>query len=145
MTSIAIFQPKLMVCGYIPRAIRGKARQVIKNVRIVDPVTIRVMTVIIMVGVLLVVSAGGAQAQGGDEITTAFSGVVETIVGIIQGLAVVVGIAGLSVWGLARIARPIFPELGQLTNQYIGSLVIGVVIVFVAATVVEGLASAVGG
>ena len=70
---------------------------------------------------------------------------VETIVGIIQGLAVVVGIAGLSVWGLARIARPIFPELGQLTNQYIGSLVIGVIVVFVAATVVEGLASAVGG
>jgi len=31
------------------------------------------------------------------------------------------------------------------TLQYIGSLVIGVIIVFVAATVVEGLASAVGG
>ena len=98
-----------------------------------------------MLGLLLVLPAGTALAQGGDEITTAFSGVVETIVGIIQGLAVVVGIAGLSVWGLARIARPIFPELSNLTQQYIGSLVIGVVVVFVAATVVEGLASAVGG
>ena len=53
---------------------------------------------------------------------------VTTITGIIQGLAVVVGILGLSIWGLARIARPVFPELSSLTNQYIGSLVIGVVI-----------------
>jgi hypothetical protein len=116
-----------------------------RNLRTLDPVTIRLVTILIMTGLLLILPAGTALAQGGDEITTAFSGVVETIVGIIQGLAVVVGIAGLSVWGLARIARPIFPELSNLTQQYIGSLVIGVVVVFVAATVVEGLASAVGG
>ena len=113
--------------------------------RRLDPITIRLITMLIVVGVLLVVPAGVALAQGGDEITTAFSGVVETIVGIIQGLAVVVGIAGLSIWGLAKIARPIFPELSNLTNQYIGGLVVGVVVVFVAATVVEGLAAAVGG
>ena len=126
-------------------AMKSQRQQFINNLRVLDPATIRLMTVLIMLGLLLVLPAGTALAQGGDEITTAFSGVVETIVGIIQGLAVVVGIAGLSVWGLARIARPIFPELSNLTQQYIGSLVIGVVVVFVAATVVEGLASAVGG
>jgi len=126
-------------------AMKSQRQQFINNLRVLDPATIRLMTILIMLGLLLVWPAGTALAQGGDEITTAFSGVVETIVGIIQGLAVVVGIAGLSVWGLARIARPIFPELSNLTQQYIGSLVIGVVVVFVAATVVEGLASAVGG
>ena len=140
MLNSAIVRPKVTTL-----AVKSQGQQFINNLRVLDPATIRLMTALIMVGLLLVLPAGTALAQGGDEITTAFSGVVETIVGIIQGLAVVVGIAGLSVWGLARIARPIFPELSNLTQQYIGSLVIGVVVVFVAATVVEGLASAVGG
>ena len=140
MLNSAIVRPKVTF-----PTIKSQGQQFKDNLRILDPATIRLMTALIMVGLLLVLPAGTALAQGGDEITTAFSGVVETIVGIIQGLAVVVGIAGLSVWGLARIARPIFPELSSLTQQYIGSLVIGVVVVFVAATVVEGLASAVGG
>lgn len=140
MLNSAIVRPKVTF-----PTMKSQGQQFIDNLRILDPATIRLVTVLIMVGLLLVLPTGTALAQGGDEITTAFSGVVETIVGIIQGLAVVVGIAGLSIWGLARIARPIFPELSNLTQQYIGSLVIGVVVVFVAATVVEGLASAVGG
>ena len=140
MLNSAIVRPKVTF-----PTMKSQGQQFINNLRVLDPATIRLMTALIMVGLLLVLPAGTALAQGGDELTTAFSGVVETIVGIIQGLAVVVGIAGLSVWGLARIARPIFPELSNLTQQYIGSLVIGVVVVFVAATVVEGLASAVGG
>ena len=140
MLNSAIVRPKVTF-----PTMKSQGQQFIDNLRVLDPATIRLMTALIMVGLLLALPAGTALAQGGDEITTAFSGVVETIVGIIQGLAVVVGIAGLSVWGLARIARPIFPELSNLTQQYIGSLVIGVVVVFVAATVVEGLASAVGG
>jgi type IV secretory pathway VirB2 component (pilin) len=123
----------------------GKAKTLFHPLLRLDPFTIRLVTALIMAGILLVIPAGLALAQGGDEITTAFTEVVTTITGIIQGLAVVVGIAGLSIWGLARIARPVFPEMSQLTNQYIGSLVIGVIIVFLAATVVEGLASAVGG
>ena len=138
MHNIALNRPRVMVL-----ATKGQRRQVIDNLNLFDPVTIRLVTALIMVGLLLVLPAGSALAQ--DEITTAFTEVVETITGIIQGLAVVVGIAGLSIWGLARIARPIFPELSNLTQQYIGSLVIGVIVVFVAATVVEGLASAVGG
>ena len=138
MNNIKTIQPRVMVL-----ATKGQQRQFIDNLPLFDPVTIRLMTALIMVGLLLVLPVGSALAQ--DEITTAFTEVVETITGIIQGLAVVVGIAGLSIWGLARIARPIFPELSNLTQQYIGSLVIGVIVVFVAATVVEGLASAVGG
>ena len=113
------------------------------KIDLTDPLTIRVITGLIMMGLLLVLPASNAFAQ--DEITTAFSNVVTTITGIIQGLAVVVGILGLSIWGLARIARPVFPELSNLTNQYIGGLVIGVVVVFLAATVVEALAAAIEG
>ena len=141
MLNAVAVQPKSLVL-----AVAGRGRQVINNLSVGDPVTVRLMTMLVMVGILLVLPAGAALAQGGgDEITAAFSGVVETITGIIQGLAVVVGIAGLSVWGFAKIARPIFPEISNLTQQYIGSLVVGVIVVFVAATVVEGLASAVGG
>jgi type IV secretory pathway VirB2 component (pilin) len=147
MLNIALIQPRQGpaegVEGVMVLATTGQRRQFIDKLPLLEPPTIRLMTALIMVGILLVLPAGSALAQ--DEITTAFTEVVETITGIIQGLAVVVGIAGLSIWGLARIARPIFPELSNLTQQYIGSLVIGVIVVFVAATVVEGLASAVGG
>ena len=110
-----------------------------------DPIAIRLVTMLILLGLLAVLPAYPAFAQGGDQITAAFTGVIETITGIIQGLAVAIGIAGLSIWGLAKIARPVFPELSNLTNQYISSLVIGVIFVFVAATVVQGLADAVQG
>jgi hypothetical protein len=145
MINIATYRPEPINFGHTAQTMKSKTKKFIYNLIVLDPITIRLITMLIVVGVLLVVPAGVALAQGGDEITTAFSGVVETIVGIIQGLAVVVGIAGLSIWGLAKIARPIFPELSNLTNQYIGGLVVGVVVVFVAATVVEGLAAAVGG
>ncbi len=145
MFNSAIYQPKVINVAEVTHTLRGKTKTFINNLTVLDPVTIRLVTMLIMIGILLVLPAGAALAQGGDEITTAFSSVVETITGIIQGLAVVVGIAGLSIWGLAKIARPIFPELSNLTNQYIGGLVVGVIVVFVAATVVEGLASAVQG
>lgn len=106
---------------------------------------IRLMTVLIVVGLVAVVSASPALAQGGDEISAAFSGIVTTITGIIQTLTVVVGILGVTLWGFAKVARPIFPELSQLTGQYIGQFVIGVVAVYVAATVVESITGAIGG
>ncbi len=127
MTNVAVF--------------KNKTRTFVSNIDLTDPMTIRLITGLIVVGMLLVLPAGNALAQ--DEITTAFSNVVTTITGIIQGLAVVIGILGLSIWGLAKIARPVFPELSNLTNQYIGGLVVGVVVVFLAATVVEALASAI--
>jgi len=103
--------------GNAARVAKDSPKKGLDPWRLLDPATIRLVTLLVVIGILLVVPAGTALAQGGDEITTAFAGVVETITGIIQGLAVVVGIAGLSIWGLARIARPIFPELGQLTNR----------------------------
>ena len=121
--------------------LKSNTKNFFRNIDFTDPITIRLITFTIMLGMLLVVPAGNAFAQ--DEITTAFGNVVTTITGIIQGLAVVIGILGLSIWGLAKIARPVFPELSNLTNQYIGGLVVGVVVVFLAATVVEALASAV--
>lgn len=124
--------------------IKDSLKATMNGLKMGDPVATRTVTLLVMVGLLAVLPAGSALA-GGGEITAAFSGVVETIIGIIQGLAVVVGIAGLSLWGLAKIARPIFPELSNLTNQYISGLVVGVIFVFVAATVVQALADAVGG
>ena len=145
MINILSNKSRYLPSGNAEGIIKEKTRTFIRNLITLDPVAIRVITLLVMAGILLVAPAGLALAQGGDQITTALSTVVETITGIIQGLAVVIGIAGLSIWGLARIARPVFPELSSLTQQYIGSLVIGVVIVFVAATIVEGLAAAVGG
>jgi type IV secretory pathway VirB2 component (pilin) len=142
MINLITYCPTLTTAA---QAVAGRAKKFHNNLVALNPATIRLVTLLVMVGILLIAPAGSALAQGGDEITTAFSNVVTTITGIIQGLAVVVGIAGLSLWGLARIARPVFPEMSQLTSQYIGSLVVGVIIVFVAATVVEGLASAVQG
>lgn len=125
-------------------SINNNFKMTIRDLKAGHLMTIRLVTLLVMVSLLAVLPAGAALAAGGD-ITAAFSGVVETITGIIQGLAVVVGIAGLSLWGMAKIARPIFPELSNLTNQYISSLVVGVIFVFVAATVVQALADAVGG
>lgn len=125
-------------------SIKNNIKMTINGLKVGDPIAIRLATLLVMMGLLAVLPAGAALAAGG-EITAAFSGVVETITGIIQGLAVVVGIAGLSLWGMAKIARPVFPELSNLTNQYISSLVVGVIFVFVAATVVQALADAVGG
>lgn len=107
--------------------------------------TLRLATALIMVGLLLVVPTLPALAQGGDGISEAFSGVVTTITGIIQSLTVVVGILGVTIWGFGKVARPIFPEIAQMTNQYINQFIVGIVVVFVATTVVEGLASAIGG
>jgi hypothetical protein len=70
---------------------------------------------------------------------------VTTIIDIIQSLTVVVGILGVTIWGFGKVARPVFPEISQLTNQYVSQFIIGIVVVFVATTVVEGLASAIGG
>jgi type IV secretory pathway VirB2 component (pilin) len=123
-------------------SVENKAKNFWGRLKLSDPVTVRVITFLITFGILVVLLAAPALAQG-DEITQTFSTIVTTITGIIQGLAVVVGILGLSVWGLAKIARPIFPEMSNLTQQYIPGLIIGVVVVFVAAVVVEGLANAV--
>ena len=125
-----------------PGRARDKGAAILAALR-PGPVTARVATLLVMTGLLLVLPAAPAFAQGG--ISAALGDIVQSITDIIQGLTVVVGILGLTLWGFAKVARPIFPELSQLTNQYVGQFVLGVVVVFVAATVVEEIAAAVGG
>ncbi len=64
---------------------------------------------------------------------------------IIQTVCVGLGILGLSIWGIGKIARPVFPQISALTANYMGDLMIGIAVVFVASQIVEGLASAMGG
>jgi hypothetical protein len=106
--------------------------------------TIKFFTLLIMLALLLVIPAGSALAQGGEDVSAAFTNIVTTVTDIIQSLTVVVGILGITFWGFGKVARPVFPEISQLTNQYISGFLVGIVAVFVAATVVEALAEAIG-
>jgi hypothetical protein len=110
---------------------------------------IRLCAFIVTIGVLLgapVLGGGLAFAQsGGGDVAAAFTDIVTTITDIIQSLTVVVGILGITFWGFGKVARPVFPEVSQMTNQYINGFLVGIVAVFVATSVVEALASAVGG
>ena len=110
---------------------------------------IRLCAFIVTIGVLLgapVLSGGLAFAQnGGGDVAAAFTDIVTSITDIIQSLTVVVGILGITFWGFGKVARPVFPEISQMTNQYINGFLVGIVAVFVATSVVEALASAVGG
>lgn len=109
-----------------------------------NQLTVRLMTLLVLGGVLAVIPAGSALAQDGSGVSEAFSSIVTTITGIIQSLAVVVGILGISLWGFGKLARPVFPEISQLTNQYINQFMIGLVAVYLASTVVEAVAGAIG-
>ena len=103
--------------------------------RIAQGVALVMVLVIVLGGIVPV------YAQTGDLID-AIGNVVTTITDIIQGVAIAAGIAGLSVWGFAKVARPVFPQISQLAANYIPDLLVGVGVVFVAATVVEALAGA---
>ncbi len=107
--------------------------------------TLRVLTLLVLVAALLVLPAKAALAQDAGGVTEAFTGIVTTITDIIQSLAVVVGILGISFWGFGKLARPIFPEISQMAGQYINQFMIGLVAVYLASNVVEALAGAIGG
>lgn len=106
---------------------------------------IRLCVCLIMMGLLwgAPLLVGEAYAQG-DEITAAFTGILTTITGMIQSLTVIVGILGITFWGFGKVARPIFPDISQMTSQYINGFLVGIVAVYVATSVVEALAEAVG-
>jgi hypothetical protein len=106
--------------------------------------TVRVMTLTIVVGILL----GGTApvfAQDGGGIGDVIGSLVEAITEVIKNVAVAVGVLGLSVWGIGKVARPLFPQIAGLTQNYIPDLLIGVAVVLVASEIVNGLASAMGG
>jgi len=101
---------------------------------------VRLMTFIVLVGVLAVAHPALAQ----DGIGGSLESIVTSITELIQQLTLVVGVLGIVIWGFGKVARPIFPEVSQLTAQYFNQFIIGVVVVFTAAEIVDMVAGAVG-
>lgn len=100
----------------------------------------------LVVGLALVLGlASPALAQDGTGLAEAISGIVKVVTDIIQSICIGLGILGLSIWGLGKLARPIFPQLAGLTQNYISDLMIGLAVVFIASSIVEGVASAMQG
>lgn len=105
---------------------------------------VHIITLLVLTGLLLGLAAP-ALAQGGGGVGAAFEQIVTAITDIIQSICVAAGILGLSIWGIGKVVRPVFPQLSGLTQNYIGDLMIGIAVVFVASQIVEGLAGALGG
>jgi hypothetical protein len=101
----------------------------------------RTITLLVMIGLLLGLSTP-ALAQGGGGLTSAIEKIVTAITDIIQGICIGAGILGLSIWGIGKVVRPYFPQVAGLTQNYIGEMMIGIAVVFIASQVVEGLAQA---
>jgi type IV secretory pathway VirB2 component (pilin) len=101
---------------------------------------LRLLTLIVVAGVIGVASPALAQGDPGG----AFDAIVTSITELIQNITLIVGVLGLVIWGFGKVARPLFPEISGLTQQYIPNLLIGVVVVFTAAEIVDMVAGAVG-
>ena len=108
---------------------------------------IRFLTILIMLSILAVGSVGPALAQGGggDAVASAFSSVIENIMGIVKRLTLYVGGLGLGLWGFGKVIRPVDTTLSQYTQQYLKEFVIGIVIVYGASTIVEALVTSIEG
>lgn len=111
-----------------------------KSIKMRYPV-VRLMTLIVMMGIMSVAVPALAQ----DGLGGSLGGIVTSITELIQQLTLVVGVLGIVLWGFGKVARPIFPEISQLTSQYFSNFIIGVVAVFAAAEIVDMVAGAVGG
>jgi len=98
---------------------------------------------VLLVTGALCFTAAPALAQNG--VGAALDAVVEAVTDVIQSVAVGAGILGLSIWGIAKVARPMFPQISGLAQNYIPDLLIGLAVIFVATEVVEALASQLGG
>ncbi len=98
---------------------------------------------IVLVLGAIVFTAAPALAQ--DGVGAALDAVVKAVTDVIQSVAVGAGILGLSIWGIAKVARPMFPQISGLAQNYIPDLLIGLAVIFVATEVVEALASQLGG
>ena len=100
------------------------------------------LLIILVVGAILF-TASPAFAQ--DGVGAALDAVVKAVTDVIQSVAVGAGILGLSIWGIAKVARPMFPQISGLAQNYIPDLLIGLAVIFVATEVVEALAAQLGG
>jgi hypothetical protein len=104
----------------------------------------RAATMAITVIVVLAFAAP-ALAQGGGGVGEVVNGMVKSIVEIVQSVAVGAGVLGLTIWGIGKVARPVFPQISGLTQNYIPDLMIGIAVVLVATQIVEALVSSMGG
>jgi len=109
------------------------------NFRMRYPV-LRLLALIVIFGGL----AGASPALAAEGPGAAFGEIVTSITGLIQDISLVVGVLGLVIWGFGKVARPLFPEISGMTQQYIPNLLIGLVVVFAAAEIVEMIGGAVG-
>ena len=111
-----------------------------KSIQMRYPVA-RLMTLIVVLGIMAVAVPALAQ----DGIGGTFDSIITSITDLIQQLTLAVGVLGIVIWGFGKVARPIFPEIAQMTAQYFNNFIIGVVVVFAAAEIVDMVAGAVGG
>lgn len=101
---------------------------------------LRLLTLIIVCGIMFVALPALAQEGVGG----ALEGVVTKITDLIKGLTLVVGALGITLWGFGKVARPIFPEIASLTGQYFNNFIVGVIVVYLAAEIVDQVAAAAG-
>ena len=104
----------------------------------------KIITLLLMTGLLLGLAAP-ALAQDTGSIGEAIDSIVTAITDIIQTVCVGLGILGLSIWGIGKISRPMFPQISALTQNYMGDLMTGIAVVYIASQIVEGLAEAMAG
>ncbi len=89
---------------------------------------------------MLVVIAWILAQSSGADIVHSVTAIAVILTDIIHALTIVVGIAGLSIWGMAQIARPLFPDLAKNTSGYIRSIVFDEAVVVAGATVLKIIA-----
>jgi hypothetical protein len=104
----------------------------------------RVATVVV-VAIMVLAFAAPALAADGGGVGEVVNGMVKSIVDIVQSVAVGAGVLGLTIWGIGKVARPVFPQISGLTQNYIPDLMIGIAVVLVATQIVEALVSSMGG
>ena len=100
------------------------------------------LLILLVLGSILF-TAAPAFAQ--DGVGAALDSVVKAVTEVIKSVAVGAGILGLSLWGISKVARPMFPQIAGIAQNYIPDLLIGLAVIFVATEVVESLASQLGG
>ena len=101
----------------------------------------RVATLFLMIGFLAFGPVGSTLAAGNQGgIGDTISGLVTSITDTIQSIVIVAAILGLTLYGLGKVLRPVFPQLSQMTNNYITEFIIGIVVVYSATAIAEGIA-----
>lgn len=98
-----------------------------------------------LAAITLVVLFGATPALAQEGVGAALDSVVTAVTEVIQSVAIGAGILGLSLWGISKVARPMFPQIAGIAQNYIPDLLIGLAVIFVATEVVESLAGQLGG